>query len=62
MVSEETGRISLAHGGTLERGLSTEQLQRRLTELVPRYVPSMTVSGDGVAGFTTTNRFPETRP
>ncbi len=44
IVSEETGWISLAHGGQLERQLSTAQLQQRLAQLVPRYVPSMNVS------------------
>ena len=48
MISEETGRISLAYGGNLERGISPAQLQRRLTELVPRYVPSMTMAGSEV--------------
>jgi diadenylate cyclase len=39
IVSEETGAISLAVAGTIERDLSAEQLRRRLSELLQRYVP-----------------------
>lgn len=38
-VSEETGQISLFHGGTMERALSREDFKRRLNELL--------ISGDG---------------
>ncbi len=48
IVSEESGHITLAHGGNLERDLTSAQLQRRLSELVPRYVPSMNVDAETV--------------
>jgi diadenylate cyclase len=40
IVSEETGSISIAIGGTIERGLSVEQLRKRMGELLRRYVPT----------------------
>lgn len=51
VVSEETGLISLTVAGTIERDLSVEQLRRRLSELLHRYVPpaalpTITVSGE----------------
>ncbi len=39
IVSEETGAISLAIGGNIERGLTVEQLRKRLGELLRRYLP-----------------------
>jgi diadenylate cyclase len=39
IVSEETGAISLAVAGTIERDLSVEQLRNRLGELLRRYLP-----------------------
>ncbi len=39
IVSEETGSISLAVGGTIERELSVDQLRERMGELLRRYVP-----------------------
>jgi diadenylate cyclase len=39
IVSEETGAISLAVAGSIERQLSVEQLRRRLGELLKRYLP-----------------------
>ncbi|HEY1464365.1 MAG TPA: diadenylate cyclase CdaA [Terriglobales bacterium] len=39
IVSEETGTISIALGGSIERDLSVEQLRQRLGELMRRYVP-----------------------
>lgn len=39
IVSEETGSMSLAIGGKIERDLSVEQLRDRLGELLRRYVP-----------------------
>jgi diadenylate cyclase len=39
IVSEETGSISLAVTGNIERGLTVEQLRRRLGELLRRYLP-----------------------
>lgn len=51
VVSEETGLISLTVAGTIERDLSVEQLRRRLSELLHRYVPpaalpTITVPGE----------------
>lgn len=39
IVSEETGAISLAVGGHIERDLTLEYLRDRLSELLRRYVP-----------------------
>jgi diadenylate cyclase len=39
IVSEETGAISLAVGGRIERDLTVEQLRERMGELLQRYVP-----------------------
>jgi diadenylate cyclase len=39
IVSEETGSISLAVAGTIERDLAVEQLRARMSELLRRYVP-----------------------
>jgi diadenylate cyclase len=43
IVSEETGSISLAVGGKIERDLTVEQLRARLGELLRRYVPPSTL-------------------
>jgi diadenylate cyclase len=43
IVSEETGAISLAVGGNIERDLSAEQLRARLGKLLRRYVPPTTL-------------------
>ena len=43
IVSEETGSISLAVAGKIERDLSVEQLRDRLGELLRRYVPASTL-------------------
>jgi diadenylate cyclase len=43
IVSEETGAISLAVGGKIERDVSVEQLRERLGELLRRYVPVSTL-------------------
>jgi diadenylate cyclase len=43
IVSEETGSISLAVGGKIERDLSVDQLRDRLGELLHRYVPPATL-------------------
>jgi len=42
IVSEETGHISLALGGKIERSLSTDDLRDRLGKLVGRFVPRAT--------------------
>ncbi|HXY04581.1 MAG TPA: diadenylate cyclase CdaA [Terriglobales bacterium] len=43
IVSEETGSISLAVGGKIERDLSVDQLRDRMGELLHRYVPPATL-------------------
>jgi diadenylate cyclase len=43
IVSEETGAISLAVGGKIERDATVEQLRERLGELLRRYVPPSTL-------------------
>jgi len=43
IVSEETGSISLAVAGKIERDLTVEQLRDRLGELLHRYVPPSTL-------------------
>jgi diadenylate cyclase len=43
IASEETGTISLAVGGNIERDLTVEQLRERLSELLRRYVPTTTL-------------------
>jgi len=43
IVSEETGSISLAVSGKIDRDLSVEQLRDRLGELLRRYVPPSTL-------------------
>ena len=42
IVSEETGAVSLAVSGTIERDLSVEQLRDRLGQLLRRYLPHST--------------------
>jgi diadenylate cyclase len=39
IVSEETGSISLAVAGVIERDLTVEQLRERMSKLLRRYVP-----------------------
>jgi diadenylate cyclase len=39
IVSEETGSISLAVAGTIDRDLTVEQLRERMSKLLRRYVP-----------------------
>ena len=43
IVSEETGSISLAVGGNIERDLSVEELRERLAGVLRRYVPQSTL-------------------
>jgi diadenylate cyclase len=50
IVSEETGGISLAVAGTMERDLTVERLRERMSKLLRRYVPPTplpTVISDG---------------
>ncbi len=54
IVSEETGAISIAVGGNIERDLTVEYLRERLGELLRRYVPASALptpirNGDDVA-------------
>jgi diadenylate cyclase len=50
IVSEETGAISLAVAGKIERDLSVEQLRARLGELLRRFVPPSTLPTPITAG------------
>lgn len=43
IVSEETGSISLAVGGTIERDITVDQLRDRMGTLLRRYVPPSTL-------------------
>src|ERR1700756_3334572 len=43
IVSEETGTISMAVAGKIERDLTVEQLRERLSALLRRYVPPTTL-------------------
>jgi diadenylate cyclase len=43
IVSEETGAISLAVKGNIERDLAVERLRERLSQLLRRYAPSPTL-------------------
>jgi len=43
VISEETGSISLAVGGAIERDIAVEYLRERLSELLRRYVPHATL-------------------
>jgi diadenylate cyclase len=43
VVSEETGSISLAVSGNIERDLNVEELRERLSKLLRRYVPQATL-------------------
>lgn len=57
IVSEETGAISLAVGGKIERDLTIEALRERMGTLLRRYVPPSTLptpitNGSGVQDLT----------
>jgi len=43
IVSEETGAISLAVKGNMERDLTVERLRERLSQLLRRYAPAHTL-------------------
>jgi diadenylate cyclase len=43
VVSEETGSISIAVGGRIERDIAVEYLRERLSEVLRRYVPTATL-------------------
>ncbi len=57
IVSEETGAISLAVGGNVERDITPERLRERLAELLRRYVPqpALPTSIDNSTGDLTDN-------
>src|SRR6516162_1599487 len=54
VVSEESGAISLAVGGAIERDITVEYLRERLSEVLSRYVPAAslptTVTDSDLAG------------
>jgi diadenylate cyclase len=54
VVSEESGAISLAVGGAIERDITVEYLRERLSEVLRRYVPPAslptTLTDHGLAG------------
>ncbi len=50
IVSEESGAISLAVGGNIERDITVEELRERLSELLRRYVPATTLPTDVLNG------------
>ena len=43
IVSEETGSISIASGGEIERDITVEHLRERIGELLRRYIPRTTL-------------------
>jgi diadenylate cyclase len=43
IVSEETGSVSIAVAGRIERDITVEQLRQRLSELLRRFVPAATL-------------------
>jgi diadenylate cyclase len=43
IVSEETGNISIASGGKIEKDLTAEELRERISELLRRYIPRATL-------------------
>ncbi len=43
IISEETGSISFAVAGNIERDITAEQLRERLSEMLRRYVPPATL-------------------
>ncbi len=43
IVSEETGSISIASSGEIERDITTEHLRERIGELLRRYIPRTTL-------------------
>jgi len=51
IVSEETGAISLAVAGNIERDLTVEHLRERLSSLLRRYVPAPTLPTPVENGF-----------
>ena len=65
IVSEETGSISLAVGGNIERDITVDQLRERLGTLLRRYVPPSTLPtpiGNGEAALDDTGAQPSRAP
>jgi diadenylate cyclase len=64
IVSEETGGISIAHRGGIERDLTPEHLRERISELLRRYIPRTTlptVETERELATADSNREPEGR-
>jgi diadenylate cyclase len=53
IVSEETGGISVAVGGQVERDMTPERLRQRLGELLSRYGPQNGLSNAGSHALST---------
>jgi hypothetical protein len=51
MISEETGTISMAVAGSIERELTVERLRERLSALLHRYAPMPTLPNPVEEGF-----------
>jgi diadenylate cyclase len=51
IISEETGTISLAVAGTIERDLTVERLRERLSHLLRRYAPAHSLPSAVEEGF-----------
>ena len=62
IVSEETGAISLAMGGTIERDLSIEQLRDRLGRLLRRHMAPSTLPTPITGGVMTQREFLAEQP
>ena len=65
IVSEETGSISLAVGGNIERDITVDQLRDRMGTLLRRYVPPSTLPtpiSDGEAALDHTSAEPTRAP
>jgi diadenylate cyclase len=62
IVSEETGTISVAVGGSIERDLSIDQLRERMGSLLRRYVAASTLPTPITNGEGTLDDFEEEPP
>src|SRR5271167_3020261 len=51
IISEETGTISMAVAGSIERDLTVERLRERLSHLLRRYAPTATLQSPGEESF-----------
>jgi diadenylate cyclase len=61
IVSEETGAISIAVGGNIERDIAVEDLRERLSDLLRRYVPASTLPTEAVPNGNGEERPPSAR-